>query len=50
MLIVPASSPAKDVPQFLGAMTPAQLEALQQAKQHNRRITIEDSVTSVVKE
>ena len=44
------NSPAKDVPQFVGTMTPAQLEALQQAKQHNRRITIEDSVTSVVKE
>jgi flagellar motor protein MotB len=44
------NSPAKDVPQFVGTMTPAQLEALNQAKQHNRRITIEDSVTNVVKE
>lgn len=44
------NSPAKDVPQFKGAMTPAQVKLLTEAKQHNRRITIEDQVTSEVKE
>jgi outer membrane protein OmpA-like peptidoglycan-associated protein len=44
------NSPAKDVPQFKGAMTPAQVKLLAEAKQHNRRITIEDQVTSTVKE
>lgn len=44
------NSPAKDVPLFQGAMTPAQATTLTEAKQHNRRITIEDHVQSVVKD
>jgi outer membrane protein OmpA-like peptidoglycan-associated protein len=44
------NSPAKDVPQFSGAMTPAQAAALGEAKAKNRRITIEDQVNSVLKE
>ena len=41
---------AKEVPLFTGALTPAQSQAISEAKTKNRRITIEDQVTSVVKE
>ena len=44
------NSPAQDVPVFQGTATPAQIKALEEAKQHNRRITIEDKVDSIVKE
>jgi flagellar motor protein MotB len=44
------NSPAKDVPQFQGAITPAQAAALGEAKAKNRRITIEDQVVGAVKE
>ena len=44
------NSPAKDVPQFSGTMTPAQAATVNEAKGKNRRITIEDHVDSVVKE
>ena len=44
------NSPAKAVPQFHGAVTPAQAATINEAKQHNRRITIEDQVNSVVKD
>jgi hypothetical protein len=44
------NSPARDVPLFQGALTPAQSKALDEAKQHNRRITIEDSVNSILKD
>lgn len=44
------NTPAKEVPLFTGALTPAQSQALTEAKSKNRRITIEDQVNSVVKE
>jgi outer membrane protein OmpA-like peptidoglycan-associated protein len=44
------NSPAMDVPAFQGTLTPAQAKMLGEAKQHNRRITIEDQVHSIVKE
>ena len=44
------NSPAMDVPAFQGTLTPAQTKMLGEAKQHNRRITIEDQVHSIVKE
>ena len=44
------NSPAKDVPVFQGNATPAQIKTIDEAKQHNRRITIEDKVDSVVKD
>jgi flagellar motor protein MotB len=44
------NTPSKEVPLFTGALTPAQSQAISEAKTKNRRITIEDQVTSVVKE
>lgn len=44
------NTPAKDVPLFTGALTPAQSQAISEAKTRNRRITIEDQVTSAVKQ
>jgi flagellar motor protein MotB len=44
------NTPAKEVPLFTGTLTPAQAQALQEAKAKNRRITIEDQVNSVVKD
>jgi flagellar motor protein MotB len=44
------NSPAKDVPVFQGTVTPAQASSLNEAKSQNRRITIEDQVTSILKE
>jgi flagellar motor protein MotB len=44
------NSPAKDVPAFQGTITPAQAAMLREAKGQNRRITIEDQVTSILKE
>jgi outer membrane protein OmpA-like peptidoglycan-associated protein len=44
------NSPAMDVPRFQGTLTPAQAKTLGEAKQHNRRITIEDQVLSIVKD
>jgi flagellar motor protein MotB len=44
------NSPAKAVPQFRGAVTPAQAATINDAKQKNRRITIEDQVVNVGKE
>jgi flagellar motor protein MotB len=44
------NTPAKEVPLFTGALTPAQTQALSEAKAKNRRITIEDQVISVVKD
>lgn len=43
------NTPAREVPQFVGAVTPAQSQAISEAKTKNRRITIEDQVTSAVK-
>jgi flagellar motor protein MotB len=43
------NTPAKEVPLFTGALTPAQAQAIAEAKTKNRRITIEDQVTSAVK-
>jgi flagellar motor protein MotB len=43
------NTPAKEVPLFTGALTPAQSQAIAEAKTRNRRITIEDQVTSAVK-
>jgi flagellar motor protein MotB len=43
------NTPAKEVPQFTAALTPAQAQAISEAKTKNRRITIEDQVVSVVK-
>jgi flagellar motor protein MotB len=43
------NTPAKDVPQFTAQLTPAQAQAIAEAKTKNRRITIEDQVVSVVK-
>jgi flagellar motor protein MotB len=40
------NTPAKDVPLFQGQVTPAQAQALGEAKAKNRRITIEDQVVS----
>ena len=44
------NSPAKEVPLFTGTLTPAQAQAIREAKMKNRRITIEDQVNSVVKD
>jgi flagellar motor protein MotB len=44
------NTPAKEVPLLTGALTPAQSQAISEAKTKNRRITIEDQVTSVVKQ
>jgi len=44
------NTPAKEVPVFTGTLSPAQAQALGEAKSKNRRITIEDQVLSVVKE
>jgi flagellar motor protein MotB len=44
------NTPVKEVPLFTGALTPAQAQALSEAKSKNRRITIEDQVNSVVKD
>ena len=44
------NTPTKEVPLFTGALTPAQSQAISEAKTKNRRITIEDQVTSAVKE
>lgn len=44
------NTPAKEVPLFTGALTPAQSQVISEAKTKNRRITIEDQVTSAVKE
>lgn len=44
------NTPAKEVPQFTTALTPAQAQAISEAKTKNRRITIEDQVTSAVKQ
>jgi flagellar motor protein MotB len=41
---------AKEVPRFTGALTPAQSQAISEAKTKNRRITIEDQVTGAVKQ
>ena len=43
------NTPAKEVPLFTGALTPAQSQAISEAKTRNRRITIEDQVTSATK-
>ena len=43
------NTPAKEVPLFTGVLTPAQSQAIGEAKTRNRRITIEDQVTSAVK-
>jgi flagellar motor protein MotB len=44
------NTPAREVPLFTGALTPAQSQAISEAKTRNRRITIEDQVTSAVKQ
>jgi len=44
------NTPAKDVPMFQGAITPAQAASLSEAKAKNRRITIEDQVVGALKE
>jgi len=44
------NSPAKDVPRFQGAVTPAQAATLSEAKAKNRRITIEDQVVGPASE
>jgi flagellar motor protein MotB len=44
------NTPTKDVPLFTGALTPAQSQAISEAKAKNRRIAIEDQVTSAVKQ
>jgi flagellar motor protein MotB len=44
------NTPAKDVPIFTGSLSPAQTQALGEAKAKNRRITIEDEVNSIVKD
>lgn len=44
------NTPAKDVPLFTGALSPAQSQAIIEAKSKNRRITIEDQVNAVIKE
>ena len=44
------NTPAKEVPLFTGTLSPAQAQALSEAKAKNRRITIEDQVNSVVKD
>ena len=43
------NTPSKEIPLFTGALTPAQSQAISEAKTKNRRITIEDQVTSAVK-
>jgi flagellar motor protein MotB len=43
------NTPAREVPLFTGALTPAQTQAISEAKTKNRRITIEDQVNSAVK-
>ena len=44
------NTPAKEVPLFTGTLTPAQSQTIFEAKTRNRRITIEDQVTSAVKQ
>lgn len=44
------NSPAKDVPLFQGTLSQAQAQAIGEAKQHNRRITIEDQVNSITQD
>ena len=44
------NTPAKEVPLFTGTLSPAQTQALGEAKAKNRRITIEDQVNQVIKE
>jgi flagellar motor protein MotB len=44
------NTPAKAVPMFQGAITPAQAATLSEAKAKNRRITIEDQVVGAVKD
>jgi hypothetical protein len=44
------NTPAREVPMFTGTLTPAQAQAISEAKTRNRRITIEDQVTSAVKQ
>lgn len=44
------NTPAKEVPLFTGTLTPAQAQAISEAKTKNRRITIEDQVISAVKQ
>lgn len=44
------NSPARAVPRFQGAVSPAQAATLSEAKSRNRRITIEDQVVSLVKD
>jgi flagellar motor protein MotB len=44
------NTPAKEVPLFTGGLTAAQSQAISEAKTKNRRITIEDQVTSAVKD
>jgi flagellar motor protein MotB len=43
------NTPAKEVPLFTGTLTPAQSQTISEAKTRNRRITIEDQVTSAMK-
>ena len=44
------NSPARAVPRFQGAVSPAQAATLSEAKSRNRRITIEDQVVSLGKD
>jgi len=44
------NSPAQEVPAFGGTLTPAEQQAVKEAKAKNRRITIEDKLVSRVKE
>ena len=44
------NTPSKDVPLFTGTLSPAQSQAISEAKSKNRRITIEDQVNTVIKE
>src|SRR4029078_13567640 len=44
------NTPARQVPLFTGALTPAQSQAISEAKTKNRRITIEDQVHSAVEQ
>ena len=46
----PTTRPRKRCPLFTGTLTPAQAQALGEARSKNRRITIEDQVNSVVKD
>jgi outer membrane protein OmpA-like peptidoglycan-associated protein len=44
------NSPAQEVPQFSGSLSPAEESAIKDSKSRNRRITIEDKVVSRAKE